>query len=222
VTTVGVLALQGAFIEHEQMLRRLAVDTRRVTLPRHLDGLAGLVIPGGESTTIGKLMVEWDLLEPIRAFGRAGRPIFGSCAGAIVLARDVGRRQPLLELMDLRVARNAFGRQIESFQADLAIPALGVQPFPGVFIRAPKITTVGAGVEILCQLPDGAIVAARQGNLLAVSFHAELTGDPRLHASFMRVVAAASDAAPPDRAAGKASGGADGGMVSISHPSGPF
>ena len=183
--TVGVLALQGAFVEHEQMLRRLGVDTRRVTLPRHLDGMDALVIPGGESTTIGKLLVEWGLLEPIRELGRGGLPIMGSCAGAIVLAQDVGREQPLLGLMDLRVARNAFGRQVDSFQADLEIPALGEQPFPGIFIRAPKIVGVGPGVEPLCRTADGAIVAARQGRLLAVSFHAELTEDSRLHAYFL-------------------------------------
>lgn len=197
VTTVGVLALQGAFIEHEQMLHRLGVDTRRVTLPRHLEGLSALIIPGGESTTIGKLMVEWDLLEPIRSFGRLRRPIFGSCAGAIVLAQDVGREQPLLGLMDLRVARNAFGRQIESFQAELAIPALGERPFPGIFIRAPKIVAAGLGVETLCRLPDGVIVAARQSNLLAVSFHAELTTDTRLHEYFLRMVHDAASVVPP-------------------------
>jgi pyridoxal 5'-phosphate synthase pdxT subunit len=185
VTTVGVLALQGAFIEHEHMLERLGVTVRRVTLPRHLDGLDGLVIPGGESTTIGKLMVEWRLLEPLRAFGRSGAAMYGSCAGAIVMARDVGREQPLLGLMDLRVARNAFGRQIESFQAQLRVPVLGERPFPGVFIRAPKIFAVGPDVETLCTLDDGSVVAAQQGHLLAVSFHAELTSDTRLHEYFL-------------------------------------
>ncbi len=188
VTLVGVLALQGAFIEHEQVLQRLGTDVRRVTLPRHIDGLDGLIIPGGESTTIGKLMVEWKLLEPLRAFGQDGAPIFGSCAGAIVLARDVGRDQPLLSLMNVRMARNAFGRQIESFQADLHVPVLGERPFPGVFIRAPKIASVGPGVQILCTLPDGSIVAAQQDNLLAVSFHAELTSDTRLHEYFLGIV----------------------------------
>ncbi|HEY8743107.1 MAG TPA: pyridoxal 5'-phosphate synthase glutaminase subunit PdxT [Chloroflexota bacterium] len=192
MTTIGVLALQGAFIEHEQVLHRLDAHIRRVTLPRHLDGLDGLIIPGGESTTIGKLMVEWKLLEPLRAFGQAGAPILGSCAGAIVLARDVGRDQPLLNLMDLRVARNAFGRQIESFQADLRIPVLGERPFPGVFIRAPKIAAVGPAVQILCTLADGSIVAAQQDSLLAVSFHAELTADTRLHEYFLRVVNSAT------------------------------
>jgi 5'-phosphate synthase pdxT subunit len=187
-TTIGVLALQGAFVEHEAILRRLGVATRRVTLPEHLDGLDGLIIPGGESTTIGKLMVEWGLLDAVRAFGQAGQPIFGSCAGAIVLARDVGREQPLLGLMELQVARNAFGRQVDSFEADLHIPVLGEQAFPGIFIRAPKIVGVGPDAVTLCRLDDGAIVAARQGKLLAVSFHAELTNDMRLHRYFLSLV----------------------------------
>jgi pyridoxal 5'-phosphate synthase pdxT subunit len=130
-------------------------------------------------------MVEWRLLEPLRAFGRSGAAMYGSCAGAIVMARDVGREQPLLGLMDLRVARNAFGRQIESFQAQLQVPVLGERPFPGVFIRAPKILAVGPGVEALCTLDDGSVVAAQQGHLLAVSFHAELTDDTRLHEYFL-------------------------------------
>jgi len=188
VTTIGVLALQGAFIEHERVLKRLEVETRRVTLPGHLDGLNGLVIPGGESTTIGKLMVEWELLEPIRDFGRAGNPILGSCAGAIVLAGGAGHDQPLLRLMDLQVERNAFGRQVESFEAPLCIPALGDRPFPGIFIRAPKFTALGPAVCSLCRLSDGAVVAAQQGALLAVSFHAELTSDLRLHQYFLGLV----------------------------------
>lgn len=188
MATIGVLALQGAFIEHERMLQRLGVETRRVTLPRHLAGLDGLVIPGGESTTIGKLMVEWKLLDPLRELGRDGLPMYGSCAGAIVLAKAAGRDQPLLGLMDVHVARNAFGRQVDSFQAELQIPVLGERPFPGVFIRAPKFADVGPGVEPLCRLADGTIVAAQQGTLLAVSFHAELTDDTRLHRYFLDVV----------------------------------
>jgi 5'-phosphate synthase pdxT subunit len=195
-TTIGVLALQGAFVEHEAMLRRLGVVTRRVTLPEHLAGLDGLVIPGGESTTIGKLMVEWGLLDAIRAFGQAGQPIFGSCAGAIVLARDVGRDQPLLGLMELQVERNAFGRQVDSFETDLHIPVLGERAFPGIFIRAPKIVGVGPDATALCRLDDGAIVAARQGKLLAVSFHAELTDDTRLHHYFLGLVREAGEESP--------------------------
>jgi 5'-phosphate synthase pdxT subunit len=197
VTTVGVLALQGAFIEHERMLQHLGVEVRRVTLSRHLLSLDGLIIPGGESTTIGKLMVEWDLLEPVRDFGRSGGAIFGSCAGAILLARDAGRPQPLLGLMDLQVARNAFGRQIDSFQAELAIPVLGERPFPGIFIRAPKIGTIGPGVRTLCTLPDNTVVAAQQHRLLAVSFHAELTDDTRLHEYFVTLARETSGAAVP-------------------------
>ena len=187
MTAIGILALQGAFVEHERMFLKVGVDVCRVTLPRHLDGIDGLVIPGGESTTIGKLMVEWKLLEPIRAFGRGGGALYGSCAGAIVLARDVGREQPLLGLLDMTIVRNAFGSQIDSFQTMLEIPALGTQPFPGVFIRAPKISAVGPGVATLCQLPDGTIVAAEQGAILAVAFHAELTEDTRLHEHFVQL-----------------------------------
>ncbi len=190
---IGVLALQGAFIEHEAMLASIGVATRRVTLPRHLAGIGGLVIPGGESTTIGKLMVEWELLDPIRHLGKLGMPVFGSCAGAILLAKDAGREQPLLELMDLRVERNAFGRQVDSFKTALEIPVLGTEPFPGVFIRAPRIVATGSGVQVLCTLPDGSIVAARQNNLLAVSFHAELTEDTRLHRYFVSMVERAAE-----------------------------
>lgn len=179
------------------MLEGLGVQVRRVTLPRHMSGLDGLVIPGGESTTIGKLMVEWELFEPVRSFGRSGGAIFGSCAGAILLAHDAGRPQPLLGLMDLQVARNAFGRQIDSFQADLTIPVLGARPFPGIFIRAPKITAVGDEAQVLCTLPDTTVVAAQQGRLLAVSFHAELTHDTRLHEYFVTLARQAPRAAVP-------------------------
>ena len=193
MATIGVLALQGAFVEHEAMLRRLGADVVRVTLPRHLELIDGLVIPGGESTTIGKLMVEWQLLEPLRALGVSGLPILGSCAGAIVLAKDVGREQPLLALMDLRVVRNAFGRQVDSFQVALTIPVLGEDPFPGVFIRAPKLFPTSEVVHVLCRLEDGSEVAAQQGFLLAVSFHAELTEDTRLHRYFLSMVRRGAD-----------------------------
>lgn len=191
MSVIGVLALQGAFVEHEQMLRRLGVEVRRVTLPEHLHSLSGLVIPGGESTTIGKLLVEWKLLEPLRALATDGLPIYGSCAGAIIIARDVGREQPRLGIMDIVVERNAFGRQIDSFEVDLRIPKLGTEPFPGVFIRAPRIVRVGAAVDVLAQLEDDTIVAAQQGPHLAVSFHAELTPDVRLHHYFLTVARAA-------------------------------
>jgi 5'-phosphate synthase pdxT subunit len=184
---IGVLALQGAFIEHEQMLRRLGVETVEVRLPAHLDGLDGLIIPGGESTTIGKLATDFGLLEPLRRFA-AERPAWGTCAGLIFLARVAGRDQPLLGLMDVRVARNAFGRQVDSFEADLSVPALGERPFPAVFIRAPLIEQVGPDVEVLARLDGGRIVAARQRHLLATAFHPELTGDDRFHRLFLEMV----------------------------------
>jgi 5'-phosphate synthase pdxT subunit len=182
---VGVLALQGAFREHIEMLRRLGHEAVEVRLPEHLEGLDALILPGGESTTMGKLLDAYKLREPLRAFARSGKPTWGTCAGLILLAHNVGRPQPLLDLMDVCVERNAFGRQVESFETDLNIPALGETAFPAVFIRAPVIESVGAGVEVVARLPDGRIVAARQGNLLGSSFHPELTGDPRLHAYFL-------------------------------------
>lgn len=186
MATIGVLALQGAFVEHEAALKKLGVEVREVRLPEQLEGLRGLVIPGGESTTIGKLLVEWKLLEPLRARAREGFPLYGSCAGAIIMARDVGRDQPRLGIMDIAVERNAFGRQVNSFETPLRIPVLGDPPFPGVFIRAPKIVQVGPGVEVLSRLADGTVVAAQQGPHLAVAFHAELTPDTRLHEYFLK------------------------------------
>ncbi|MHB8645815.1 MAG: pyridoxal 5'-phosphate synthase glutaminase subunit PdxT [Thermomicrobiales bacterium] len=186
MTTIGVLALQGAFIEHVHALERLGVEAREVRLPGDLDGLDGLIMPGGESTTIGKLMVQYRLDEPIRARARAGFPIWGTCAGMILLAKDIGGlRQPLIGVMDIVVERNAFGRQLDSFEADLAIPAIGAEPFPTVFIRAPLIHAVSGETEVLARLADGRIVAAREGNLLATSFHPELTHDDRLHRYFV-------------------------------------
>ncbi|MCL4545533.1 MAG: pyridoxal 5'-phosphate synthase glutaminase subunit PdxT [Chloroflexi bacterium] len=203
MSTIGVLALQGAFVEHVAMLQRLGAAVRLVTLPEHLEQVDGLIIPGGESTTIGKLMVEWKLLEPLRSLGSSGFPIFGSCAGAIVLAKHAGREQPLLHLMDLSVARNAFGRQVDSFEAELNIPALGNEPFHGIFIRAPKLHPRSEDVEVLCRLQDGTVVAARQHNLLAVSFHAELTEDSRLHRYFLNSIGITQGGdlrvAPPDQ-----------------------
>jgi len=186
---IGVLALQGDFIEHEQTLRRIGVETCEVRLPQHLDGLDGLVIPGGESTTIGKLAVQYELIEPIRAMAAAGKALWGTCAGMILMARDVGRDQPLLGLMDIQVRRNAFGRQVDSFEALLDVPALAApddrHPFHAIFIRAPLIESVGAGVETLASLEDGTIVAARHGRLLVTSFHPELGGDDRFHRYFV-------------------------------------
>jgi 5'-phosphate synthase pdxT subunit len=185
---IGILALQGAFIEHEQALARLGVETTQVRLPAHLDGLDGLIIPGGESTTIGQVGEEWGLLEPLRAFARSGKPVWGTCAGMILLAKEVldpKPGQPLLGLMDIAVRRNAFGRQVDSFETALAVPALGKAPFHAVFIRAPHIERVGKDVEVLAHLDEGTIVAAREGNLLVTSFHPELTEDGRFHRYFV-------------------------------------
>jgi pyridoxal 5'-phosphate synthase pdxT subunit len=183
--TVGVLALQGAFIEHIKMLRALGADAREVRLPEHLLGLDALIIPGGESTTIGKLAVEYGLIDPLREFAHT-KPTWGTCAGMIFLAKDIGQdRQPILGVMDISVNRNAFGRQIDSFEADLEIKGIDGGPFHAVFIRAPIATAAGDGVEILSDLGQQRIVAARQGHLLATAFHPELTGDPRLHAHFL-------------------------------------
>ncbi len=187
---VGVLALQGAFIEHVQMLARLGVQPVEVRLPEHLEGLNGLIIPGGESTTMGLLAQKRGLLQPIRDFVGSGRPLWGTCAGMILMAREIldgVPGQPALELMDIAVRRNAFGRQVDSFEADLVVPALGEIPFHAVFIRAPVIERVGAGVQILASLEDGTAVAVQQGHLLATAFHPELTRDERFHRYFLEL-----------------------------------
>lgn len=193
---IGVLGLQGDYLEHLHALRRLSVEAVDVRLPQHLEGIDGLIIPGGESTTIGALAERYGLLEPLRRMAAAGRPIWGTCAGMIFLAKDVGRPQPTLGLMDIRVRRNAFGRQIDSFEVDLEVPALArvgdPRPFHAVFIRAPLIEAVGPGVEILARLEDGTIVAAQQGGLLATAFHPELTEDLRFHRYFLELVRQAS------------------------------
>jgi 5'-phosphate synthase pdxT subunit len=188
---IGVLALQGDFIEHQHTLERLGVEVVQVRLPEHLTGLDGLIMPGGESTTIGKLAVAYHLMEPLRKFGRQ-HAVWGTCAGAIFLSNDARRDQPLLKLMEITVERNAFGRQLDSFEADLTVPALrsvdpSDQPFHAVFIRAPLIDSVGKKVEVLASLPSKKIVAARQGNLLATSFHPELTPDDRFHRYFLEM-----------------------------------
>jgi 5'-phosphate synthase pdxT subunit len=191
---VGVLALQGGFAEHGAVLRRLGVEARQVRLPEHLDGLQALIIPGGESTTIGKLATTYGLIEPLQRFGRT-RAVWGTCAGAIFLSRDAHRNQPLLDLMDITVERNAFGRQVDSFTLELPIAALHQgeeRPFPAVFIRAPLIERAGNEVQVLARLPDAEakIVAARQGRLLATAFHPELTDDDRFHRYFLDMVEA--------------------------------
>ena len=188
---IGVLALQGDFIEHLSTLERLSVEVVQVRLPAQLEGLNGLIMPGGESTTIGKLAVAYGFIEPLRKFGKQ-HAIWGTCAGAIFLSNDTHRDQPLLKLMDICVERNAFGRQLDSFEADLAVPALksvdpSDKPFHAVFIRAPLIESVGKKVEILAQLSNKKIVAARQGKLLATSFHPELTLDNRFHKLFLEM-----------------------------------
>jgi 5'-phosphate synthase pdxT subunit len=179
---VGVLALQGDFAEHIAMLRGLGVDAVEVRLPAQLASVDALIIPGGESTTITRLLDIYEMREPIKRLGRQGLPIWGTCAGAIVLAERASELdRPNLELMDIDVRRNAFGRQVDSFEADLAVPALGEPPFHAIFIRAPSIERIGAAVEPLAKLDDGTIVAAREGTLLATVFHPELTGDTRFH-----------------------------------------
>jgi len=195
--TVGVLALQGAFREHAEALEKCGATARQVRRRRELAGLDALVIPGGESTTIGKLMVSYHMLDEIRDLGASGLPIFGTCAGLVMLAREIVEGdQPLLGLMDIRVRRNAFGRQVRSFEAELDIPVLaeGVaaaapgeskpQPFHGIFIRAPWIESAGPGAEIIAEY-DGHPVAARQDRMLVTAFHPELTDDLRLHELFL-------------------------------------
>jgi len=189
---VGVLALQGSYQEHLAVLTGIGVQSVEVRLPEQIHDLDGIIIPGGESTTIGKLAVDFDLLEPLRDFGKK-KVIWGTCAGAIFLSKDAHRNQPLLELMDITVDRNAFGRQIASFETELDIPALEVisstpAPFPGIFIRAPLITAVEGEAEALAKLPDGRIVAARQEHLLATAFHPELSDDDRVHRYFLYLI----------------------------------
>jgi 5'-phosphate synthase pdxT subunit len=187
---IGVLALQGDFAEHIDVLQRLGAEAVAVRLPEQLEGLDGLIIPGGESTTIARLLHEWALLEPIRHRFHDGMAIWGTCAGAILLAeRAPGLDREGLRLMDIGVERNAFGRQVDSFEADLDVPALGEPPYRAVFIRAPLIVEAGPNVEVLARLTDGTIVAAQQGALLATAFHPELTDDIRFHRYFLELVA---------------------------------
>jgi len=187
--TIGVLALQGDFAEHLAALARLGVATREVRQPRELAGIDGLIIPGGESTTIGRLLERTDLIEPIRELGRRGLAIWGTCAGLILLAREVtaetrARHQPLLGLLDIVVRRNAFGSQRESFEYDLVVEPLGQPPLRAVFIRAPVVEAVGPDVTVLARLPDGTPVAVRQGSIIGTAFHPELTSDFRFHRWF--------------------------------------
>jgi 5'-phosphate synthase pdxT subunit len=185
---IGVLAVQGAFIEHVAILRELGVEAVEVRLPEQLEGLDGLIIPGGESTTIGQLVSEYGLEQPIRRLAQSGRAVWGTCAGMIMLAGEIeGSAQPKLALMDITVSRNAFGRQVDSFEQDLQVEGFGDRPFHAVFIRAPLLTRVGESGRVLARLPDGRMVAAEQGNLLATAFHPELTSDHRFHKHFLEL-----------------------------------
>jgi 5'-phosphate synthase pdxT subunit len=189
---IGVLAAQGAFLEHIASLQRLGVEAFPVRLPRDLAQIDGLIIPGGESTSISKLMLDYNLVAEVKNLAKKGLPVFGTCAGMILLAKDIadGNRVEPLRLMDIKVRRNAFGRQRESFEADLSIPALGGKPFHAVFIRAPIIEQIDPRVKVLARLDDGTIVAVREGKLLASAFHPELTDDLRFHQYFLDIVTA--------------------------------
>ncbi len=185
---VGVLALQGAFREHRWMLERCGAEAAEIRKPEELDDVAGLIIPGGESTTIGKMMVDWGLMDKIKLRASQGMAIYGTCAGMILLAAEIiGSDQPRLGLMDIAVQRNAFGRQRESFEADLLAPEFGETPVRAVFIRAPYIERVGPAVTVMATV-NGKIVIARQGKLLATAFHPELTEDDRIHRYFLKMI----------------------------------
>lgn len=186
--TIGILAFQGDFQRHADVFRSLDRPVRMVRRPDELDGIAGLVVPGGESTTIGMLCERFGLLDRIRTAGAAGLPIMGTCAGAILLAREiVGSEQVRFGLMDMTIERNAYGRQVDSFEASIPVPSLGAPPVTGVFIRAPRIVSVGSSVDVLATFEDHPVLV-RAGNLLALSFHPELTGDYRIHRSFAAMV----------------------------------
>ena len=193
---IGVLALQGAFIEHINMLKSLGVEAIEVRLPEQLDDLDGLIIPGGESTTIGKLARRFGLMEPLHEFA-AEKPVWGTCAGMIFLAREItsgtaGRAKPLLGILDIEVARNAFVWQVGSFESGLDVMVFAngnKRPFPAIFIRAPKLIAAKGEAHVIAELPDGTAVAAQQGNWLVTSFHPELTGDSRFHQYFLSLVA---------------------------------
>lgn len=186
--TIGVLAIQGDFLEHQQALDRIGVEAPEIRLPSELDSVDGLIIPGGESTTIVQLIDIYDFREPLAERVRAGLAVWGSCAGMIVLADHLTDKRPEpLHLMDIEVSRNAFGRQIDSFEEDLHISEVEGPPFRAVFIRAPVVNKVGEGVKVLATLSDGRSVAVRQGRLLATAFHPELTDDSRVHELFVRI-----------------------------------
>ena len=179
---IGILSVQGAFAEHEAMLTAIGVEAVRVRLPEQLDGLAGLILPGGESTTMRKLIDRWGLRRPILELAHQGVPMLGTCAGLILLARHISDGdEPVFPLLDVTVKRNAFGRQLDSFEAEVEVPVLGDSPVRGVFIRAPVVERVGDEVDVLARLEDGSVVAVRQRNVIATAFHPELAGEPRFH-----------------------------------------
>ena len=198
---IGVLALQGAFREHLDTLRAIGVESVRVREPADLDGVDALILPGGESTTMRQLIERWGLRDPILRMAERGAPIFGTCAGMIVLAREIaGGEEPILPLLDVTVERNAFGRQLDSFETDVPVSILGDRPVHAVFIRAPIIERAGPDVDILARLDDGRIVAVRERNILATAFHPELAGETRFH----RLVATmASEHADPGEGSGR-------------------
>lgn len=186
---VGILALQGDVAEHAAALRDVGADPVEVRLPRDLAGVEALILPGGESTAMRKLIDAYGLAEPILSLAASGAPMWGTCAGMILLARRIADRDsPVLPLLDIEVHRNAYGRQLDSFEADLDVPTLGAEPFHAVFIRAPVVTDVGAGVEVLATDPMGRTVAVREGRLLATAFHPELTGDRRFHRALVELI----------------------------------
>lgn len=193
---IGVLAIQGDFAEHIALLAELGVDAQEIRLPDQLESLDGLIIPGGESTTLSRLMSIYDLREPIKQMAEEGRAVWGTCAGMIMLAKEITEQDPIpLGIMDIGVQRNAFGRQVDSFEQKLNVTSLDCGPFHGIFIRAPVIIRVGEGVTVLASLEDGRPVAVQQGNLLATAFHPELTHDTRFHRYFMGIAAPKSTTA---------------------------
>jgi 5'-phosphate synthase pdxT subunit len=197
LTKVGVLAIQGDFLEHRLMIEGLGVDAPEVRLGEDLAGLDGLVIPGGESTTIVQLLDIFDMRNTVVGLVRDGMPVWGTCAGMIVLAdRLTDHRPEPLHLMDIEVSRNAFGSQVDSFEADLDVDGVGGAPFRGVFIRAPVVNTVGQGVKVLARLNDGRPVAVREADMLATAFHPELTGDSRVHELFLNIVRGTKERQP--------------------------
>jgi len=202
---IGVLALHGAVIEHMQVLRSIGVEPVAVRLPADLDGVSGLILPGGETTTMRKLVARWGLREPVMDLAQSGAPILGTCAGMIVVAREIaGGEEPVFPLIDVTVRRNAFGRQLDSFETDLAMPILGDRPIRAIFIRAPIIERVGPGVEVLARLLDDRVVAVRQRNVIAISFHPELAGETRIHRLVATMAAEYAEPGEGSAAAGMA------------------